>query len=316
MIKKIFFFLFFLCYSKLVFAYVLVKPYNMQRFDAEINKMYQQKIINSAVSINNNIESVSAYFLGRPYVLSSMGEGPNGKYDQNPLYRTDEFDCQTYVMMVMALSRNTNLNDFKKDLLQINYRNNQALFQNRNHFTETQWDPNNIQKDTIRDITRVIYPDASIEKAASNVGVWFQKFSLYTDRLQLLKPINKRQQISLIDNLRHSVPSDYIFSNSITYIPSPLLLSPEGQSILRKIPSGSIVQFVTKLPYKTALFISPYVIPHVGFVIVKNQQLWLRNASMRDRKVEDILLTSYLVYHPNFIGVRLLVVQAIDTQNT
>ena len=44
-----------------------------------------------------------SYFKGKPYVLGSLGEGKAAIFDKNPIYRTDTFDCETYVSTVLAL---------------------------------------------------------------------------------------------------------------------------------------------------------------------------------------------------------------------
>ncbi len=38
---------------------------------------------------------VSEEFLGKPYILGALGEGPKARYDQFPAYRVECFDCVT-----------------------------------------------------------------------------------------------------------------------------------------------------------------------------------------------------------------------------
>ena len=76
-------------------------------------------------------------FLGAPYANSPLGEeiAP----DTDPLIRFDAFDCTTFVETVLANG------DIRK-LNRIRYQNGNVGFLNRNHFIETDWLHNNLDK--------------------------------------------------------------------------------------------------------------------------------------------------------------------------
>ena len=73
--------------------------------DQEIQKIYDKLPNARADDLLTRLTVISEYFKGRPYVLGNLGEGSQGKYDQEPLYRTDVFDCTTYVETVIALAK-------------------------------------------------------------------------------------------------------------------------------------------------------------------------------------------------------------------
>ena len=66
--------------------------------------------------IQQRIKTQSGVLLNTPYLAGALGEGVSGKYDQNPLYRFDYFDCETYVDTVMALVLAKNLTDFRSKI--------------------------------------------------------------------------------------------------------------------------------------------------------------------------------------------------------
>ena len=86
---------------------------------------------------------ISKIFINKPYLFNALGEGQKGAFDDNPLYRTDFFDCETYVDTVMALAFATNLKSFQKVINQIRYKNGKISFTKRNHFTCIDWNQNN-----------------------------------------------------------------------------------------------------------------------------------------------------------------------------
>jgi len=68
---------------------------------------------------DHKLENVSAVFVGAPYGFSPLGEGEG--YDKDPLYRTDLFDCLTFVETSMALSLSKSPAEVLRVLTQIRY---------------------------------------------------------------------------------------------------------------------------------------------------------------------------------------------------
>lgn len=106
-----------------------------------------------------------------PYRFSgAMGEGdwqsasltysPGAAHiDQDPVYRLDGLDCQTFVQMTMALLNSRQLNDFDGNYVKIAYGaanvNQPDLihYYNRNHFVDADFNPVNEQRGFLRDVT-------------------------------------------------------------------------------------------------------------------------------------------------------------------
>lgn len=73
-------------------------------------------------------------YMGAKYMRDPLGE--EKAPDNDPLIRTDAFDCTTFVETVMAGGDVSNLN-------QIRYKDGKIDFMNRNHFIESDWLVNN-----------------------------------------------------------------------------------------------------------------------------------------------------------------------------
>lgn len=86
--------------------------------------------------------TIGEQYVGARYVNNPLGEGYGT--DADPLIRTDAFDCTTFVETALTGG------DINK-LTKIRYKNGVVNFENRNHFTETDWLPNN--SDIVSDVT-------------------------------------------------------------------------------------------------------------------------------------------------------------------
>ena len=81
-----------------------------------------------------NVDTTGQSFLGTKYILSPLGEGIAP--DTDPLFRTDAFDCTTFVETVLSGGDVNKLN-------KIRYKDGVVDFLNRNHFIESDWLINN-----------------------------------------------------------------------------------------------------------------------------------------------------------------------------
>src|SRR3989344_1701721 len=124
-----------------------------QKYDTDIEKYYAVLSSKRNFSWIERLECISAFFLGMPYILGACGEGAEGYFDQGPLYRTDGFDCVTFVNTVIAMARAVDLDSFKKIIEKINYRLGVVAYQNRFHFMSADWNLENEQQGFIKDIT-------------------------------------------------------------------------------------------------------------------------------------------------------------------
>ena len=108
----------------------LITPYHMHEYDARITAIYQNLSAKSSANIADRIVLISQCFLGQPYLGGALGEGSGGRFDQNPIYRTDGFDCLTLVNTVLALALSQSLSEFQNKMFQLNYYDAEHKYQN------------------------------------------------------------------------------------------------------------------------------------------------------------------------------------------
>ncbi len=133
----------------ILITFFLLFPLQTNAYDAQyptcdhtnhaINTLYEHLQHIPLSNITARITYISKQFLGKPYALGALGEGSQGYFDQAPLYRTDAFDCETYVDTVLALAFADNLSTFKQYIQKIRYRDGHIAFVDRNHFTCLDW---------------------------------------------------------------------------------------------------------------------------------------------------------------------------------
>ncbi len=138
-------------------------------------------------SLHDKINTISAQFLGTPYELNALGEGPKGYFDQAPFIRTDAFDCETFVDTVLAMAFATDKTKATDWMRRIRYKNGNVGLIHRNHFMCLDWIPNNQKQGFIKDITTSIAPQNQIQWAIAVVdkAAWYQHFPL--KRIHLIK---------------------------------------------------------------------------------------------------------------------------------
>ncbi|MBO7509502.1 MAG: DUF1460 domain-containing protein [Alphaproteobacteria bacterium] len=115
------------------------------------------------VGCAQNDDYIGAEYLGAPYVNNPLGEESNP--DADPLYRTDAFDCTTFVETALAGG------DVKK-LNQIRYCDGNIDFINRNHFIETDWIVNN--SGLVANVSSK-YAPVAIRNVTIDKRRWFKK---------------------------------------------------------------------------------------------------------------------------------------------
>lgn len=276
-------------------AFVQVPPYDMNQYNQDIISIYKDKS-SHAPELFTRLDDESAAFLNKPYLLYSNGEGVHGIYDQNPLYRTDGFDCFTYVSTVLALVENEDLNGFQNSVRAINYRDNTPSFLTRNHFTSVDWNRKNQQNGFIEDVTASLFPkyykvsDTLIDKPH-----WFA--AMNEDRIQLLTNPGEARIQALLNDLKQKGQIFSPVESHLNYLPLSALFDAKGkakQALFDKIPSGSVIEIVRPNWDLTKQIGTHLDVSHMGLAIRKKGILYYREASSLDKKVEDVPMADYL----------------------
>lgn len=216
----------------------------------EIDSLIQD-ISRTHYTTNEKIILYSRLALGTPYVQGSLGEGPKGLYDQDPLVDFSRVDCMTFCEQTLALAISKNYNDTVNNLQKIRYHNGRIAFTTRNHFVIADWLPNN----------RWLLKNITEEKGGG----------LCKD---MVKTIDRRRFAESFgcNDTNHFPPPQRIH---ITYLPKPHLLTIPG-----KLKGGEIMILITSRDDVFAC--------HMGFIIKqKDGSLLFRHASLTHKQVID-----------------------------
>ena len=116
------------------------KIYNMSK--AEINALLTEKSAEN-LTITQRMTFYSKLFLGMPYGLTCVGDGPYALYDTQPQLTFDTTNCMVYCEDVLALSISDSYENFFNNLQQIRYKDGIVGMKTRNHYTMGDWLPEN-----------------------------------------------------------------------------------------------------------------------------------------------------------------------------
>lgn len=296
----------------------IIPDYSMSYYDQRIEMLYQKLAENPPPTTALRIKTISAYFFGEPYVNGALGEGKQALFDQEPLYRTDAFDCATYVSTVLALTEAHNLNEFKKIFLKVQYRDAKPTFLNRLHFTSVDWNVENAKNGYIRDITRTFKdaqgkPIFQIAEALINKPAWYEKKT--AQDLSLLHPLSPEETQKRLDALRNLSKQVHAEKSQVAYIPLTALFHADGTpntAIFRQIPSSSIIEIVRPNWDLEKMIGTHLNISHMGFAIRTPHGLFFREASSLEHRVMDTPLIPYLqqyLHNSTVKGINIHVIQ-------
>jgi hypothetical protein len=215
----------------------------------------------------DRISAWSQLFLGTPYGLDPLGEGPSSVVDPDPLEDFRRVDCLTYVEQVMALSYSRKRKESLPWLLKLRYETGKPQHQYRYYTMAKGWIGANIARGLLKDITqsiggkRVKTVSVDLEKRRYWKKEFKERFELHGDS------------------------------------------APKGRAVVPFIPLARAIKMVKRFPHASLMHVvrapvrrSPFLISHVGLIIHRNGRVYFRHASGSKgrRKVEDRLLSNYL----------------------
>ena len=245
------------------------------------------------------LDQISRSFLDKPYEGNSLGEGPDAPYDQGPLYRTDAFDCETYVDTVVAIALAPDLNHFTQCIKHIRYDNGDVSFIKRNHFASLDWNQNNQRVGVFNDITTTLInqkgePAALFAKTLINKPEWYKQLDKERIRLPHASPEEQSRQLKALRREGKHLKAKRV---STPYIPLTALFNSNGepnQALFDQIPDGAIIEIIRPNWNLTTRIGTRLNVSHMGFVFRKNDELRFRHASFLKKKVSDMSLINYL----------------------
>lgn len=278
-----------------------LSAYSQIKTDQQISEILNRlSFINGSRVANpfaEKINLITKEFLGLPYDFNDpLGEGPEGQYDRDPLYRLDRFDCTTFVETVISLARARSLKHFQILINDIRYEHGVPIFEERNHFTGLEWVPRNVNKKYLIETTSFVASPYETQWAVAWIDKknWYAKMD--THRVQGFADFGTasagQSELKLIEQLkqmgqRYSPQLEYVKYISLQTVS-------DHPEILKNIPSGSVVNIVRpnwNLHDKIGTNLN---ISHQGIVIHENGKVWLRHASQSAKYITQEELGSYL----------------------
>lgn len=284
--------------------------------DKNIQTLYQSLQPYTILDMPARLDKISIQFMGKPYLLGALGEGPNGEYDQFPLYRTDVFDCETYVDTVLAIALASNPDQFKKYINQIRYHNGHVSFVERNHFTCLDWNVNNQHQGFVKDITTTLHnqknqPVAKYARAQIDKAAWYKQISPARVRINNASP---EENLKKLQALRSEGSKLNSAVSIIPYIPFSALFDKTGkanQYLFKQIPNGAIIEIV-RPNWDLSKEIGTHLnVSHLGFVFWRKGTLFFRHSSSGSNKISEVPLIDYLVHaskSPTIKGINIQVI--------
>jgi hypothetical protein len=251
--------------------------------------------------MGERLREASGRFLGVPYVLGPLGEGPEGEFDRSPMFSDKGLDCTTFVeeSMAFALAGESGAMDF---LRRIRYRGGAARYEMRNHFPEVDWLPNNAAAGFLRDITSSIAGGRTLaeSKTISKREWYLAKTEADLKGFEDEAPEIRLERLKRFRALGEGVPDQ---GARVKYVPIELL-----EELLDSIPSGTVASLV-----REARPDRPTIVTHQFFIFDGPDGKVVRHAA-KGKCVMDVPALGYLKGFGNsswrVLGLNLAAVRA------
>lgn len=287
----------------LFFALLLsVSAFATSREEAVLHLAKLQNIESTQI----RMDAASKVFLGLPYGHGGpLGEGETGRYDQDPLYRFDTFDCTTFVETIVSLALTRDVETFEAHMDKIRYENSQVDYLTRNHDPSLNWVPNNLKNGIFTEINHLILPASQrkMAEAVLDLPNWLRKIQLSEIRVP---QASDTERMNLLEELRAMSSQYQPVVSKLEYLPINTLVA--KPSVLKLIPNGSVVSFVRPNWDLTDTLGMHINVSHQGLIFQRKEGPILRHASTTGL-VTEILLLDYLkkyVDHATMKGIHLL----------
>lgn len=237
-----------------------------------IQNLLKDLQMNSKLDFNKQVGLIANQFMDIPYG-GTVGEGdwqPSSKVyksgaahvKQDPLYRMDGFNCQTFVQVMMGLLFSNSLDEFDENILKVSYgaagdpSGEIVHYFNRNNFMDGDWNPVNHQNGFLKDVTadedfNSIYRVVHSEITRQNWFALQEKYLKKTVRVlnSNIGPIMSDRYLSVYMHLNYPRFDKEVVE--MTYIPKSDLVFKRANGqyspnkvLLDKLPTPSVLEIV------------------------------------------------------------------------
>lgn len=250
----------------------------------------------------DRMDRYSQRLMGQPYLGGALGEGSGGKFDRDPRFREDAFDCTTFVETVIAVAKAKTKASIMTNMDKIRYKSGVVSFETRNHMPGIDWIRNNKVNGTLVDITQSIDSDSTyMAEALIQKDEWFRKLGEGS-----LAGIPDEEKAEKLEQLRALSKK---FGKSIEKVPFLYKYKiVENPEILNRIPHGSIINIVRPKWNLVEVAGTQLNISHQGFAFHRDGVVYFRHAKLNDKVTEEPLLdyVKRTIESPTIQGINVL----------
>ena len=240
----------------------------------------------------------STRLMSRPYLNHPLSDIRAGHHAERDRMRWDGFDCQTYVETSLAAAHAKHWYDTGRDLDRLRHGGLQPNYYNRLHFVSWQWNPAMHRLGVLRDITpELAAPGVPVQTL--QIGMtprrWLVRQSMTPDIFGMESDF-MRYLMGLTLLNRHAEWPE-IVKVKLTVIPTRALLDVSGQvnwMWAQQLPPISVFEWVNDQAGHGRYSPTPMLVTHMGFLVRRGDQIWLRHASSRFHRVIEEPLNTYL----------------------
>lgn len=232
-------------------------------------------------ALRERLSLVSGRFLGTPYVLGPLGEGPEGEFDRGPLVSFSALDCTTFVEETMAFALAGSYAGGLDVLRRIRYRDGIVRYETRNHFPETDWLPNLSAAGFLADVTEAVAGDRTrvARKVISKRDWYRKKTEADLKGFDAEPPKERAKRLRRLRALGEEMPDE---KASLPYVPIEAL-----DEVLPAVPSGTVASLVREdRPER------PTLVTHQFFIMDGPKGKVVRHAAF-GKAVEDVPASEY-----------------------
>ena len=195
-----------------------------------------------------------------------------------PLYRSDCFDCVTWVNTVLALIQSYDLASFEEAMRLVNYQEGDTCYIKRRHIMTTQWNPWNESRGVLSDVTEVLAEDIGCEvqyaTARIDYGAWLRARSLADVRLQ--DPDSRDEALDRLHELHQAADA---IDSELSQLPFLPLSSSSLDATHDSFPEIAVVEWV-RSPWPIAHLIGTDLnVQHVGIALKTDDDILFYHAA-------------------------------------
>ncbi len=259
---------------------------------------YKKYYLNMDSLYGQSLNYISRNFIGKDYFT----EKENSIFVEPPIFNVNNFNCVTFVEIVLGFCISNNFNELDENLKRIKYKNGNIDFLSRNHFITTDWVPNNYL--LLKDITKNITKDYKTKIVKIDKKSWIIKnFKEYYDFLKLNNQLQKLDDFKVIEQKIDYISSDFILNND---------------EFIKNLPDESIVFIIKDLENIKDKIGTELDVTHAGFLFKERNKFYryfnnlneynltFRHASSAKNKIVNVDFKKYIKNSKKVQGIIIL----------